>query len=296
MRTDKLNLKLKAKMGERTKKILVKVLHPFRNNFILFNVSNRVKVNQVNLNYWDEADNLGDTLTPVIVSYMLKKKDIAVDKRIPQSKHLYAVGSILTAGIQDTTVWGSGILNPKLLYRIENRKLDIRAVRGPLTQVVLTDYGYETPLVYGDPAILMPEIYNPEKVEHKCKFGLVTHKDYNLNKSVVDESILDDILQIDIKTRDYKKFIRDLLSVDIVISSSLHGIILAEAYGVPAILLQPQVDAFKYYDYYYSTGRLSFPIAKTVEKALKTTPAALPNNLEQLRSDLKKSFPYDLYY
>lgn len=42
-----------------------------------------------------------------------------------------------------------------------------------------------------------------------------------------------------------------------VYSSSLHGIILAEAYGVPAVMFRSydkSVD-FKYLDYYASTGR-----------------------------------------
>ena len=39
----------------------------------------------------------------------------------------------------------------------------------------------------------------------------------------------------------------------LVISSSLHGIILAETYGIPAILLMDKVtnNMFKYNDYYY---------------------------------------------
>ena len=62
MRTDKLNLAIKKVLGESSKKMLTKCLFPFRNDFILFNISNRAKDRQVNLNYWDESNNLGDTL------------------------------------------------------------------------------------------------------------------------------------------------------------------------------------------------------------------------------------------
>ena len=156
MRTDKLNLAIKRVLGEKTKKILIHLLYPFRNNFLLFNISNMAIENTVNLNYWDESNNLGDTLAPIIVEYMLSLKGLTSDKRIDSKKHLYAVGSVLTAGIQDATVWGSGVLNSKITYRLNNRKLDIRAVRGPFTKAVLEDYGYDVPEVYGDPAILMP--------------------------------------------------------------------------------------------------------------------------------------------
>lgn len=103
-----------------------------------------------------------------------------------------------------------------------------------------------------------------------------------------------DILNIDICTSDYREFVNKLTSVEIVISSSLHGIILAESYGVKAILLKPTKDYLKYYDWYYSTGRYSFPIANNIEDAFNIVPAPLPD-LDVLRKQLLDVFPYDLY-
>lgn len=290
MRTDKLNLAIKKVLGESSKKMLTKCLFPFRNDFILFNISNRAKDRQVNLNYWDESNNLGDTLSPVVVNYMLEQRNIKPDIKVKEKKHLYAIGSVLTAGIQDATVWGSGILNAKLTYRLEKRKLDIRAVRGPVTRTILMDYGFNVPEVYGDPAILMPEIYKAVPSKNKKKYGLITHKDYMLNEKYEE----DKVIRLNICTDDYRDFLDQLVSVDIVISSSLHGIILAESYGVPAVLLKPQIDIVKYYDYYYSTGRISFPMAESIKQAMLVKPAELPE-LDELREKLKKEFPYDLY-
>ena len=115
----------------------MKGLFPFRNRFMLFNVTNFAKKDRVNLDYWLESDNLGDTLTPVIVNHLLSKKKIDSDKKVHGIKHLFAVGSVITAGIQDGTVWGSGILNARLGYRLKGRKLDIRSVRGPFTRTYL---------------------------------------------------------------------------------------------------------------------------------------------------------------
>lgn len=294
MRTDKLNLKIKSILGKNAKKILVKIMFPMRNSFILFNFSNKAKDNQVNLNYWDESHNLGDTLSPVVVNHMLDLKGIKPETRVNGKKHLYAVGSVLTAGIQDATVWGSGILNASLLYRLEKRKLDIRAVRGPITRAMLLDYGYDVPEIYGDPAILMPEVYTPSQIVKKSKFGLITHKDYDNSKAMERLESDSDILGLNICTDDYKGFLDNLCSVETVISSSLHGIILAESYGIKAILLKPQIDIVKYYDYYYSTGRTEFPIANTIDAAKKVSPAELPN-LSMLKQQLKAAFPYDIY-
>lgn len=289
MRTDRLNLRFKKILGENEKKFLIFLLYPFRNKFILFNVSNRAKPNRINIDYWSESDNLGDTLGPLIVRYMLDKKNINPETEVEGCVHLYSVGSILTAGIQDATVWGSGVLNSQIIYRLKNRTLDVRAVRGPLTKAVLEDYGFLVPEVYGDPAILMPEIYSPTNREKKTKFGLVLHKD-----EFTDENQDKDLLVINIKTSNYRKFIDELVSVEVLISSSLHGIILAEAYGIPSVLLKPQKDMFKYYDYYLGTGRLSFPIATSIEEAMNTTPAPIPD-FEKIASTLKDMFPYDIY-
>lgn len=294
MRTDKLNLKLKQIMGGRVKKLLVKLLFPWRNKFILFNISNRAKNNRVNLDYWSESKNLGDLLSPIIVDYMLSLKHISPNKEISERKHLYAVGSVLTSGIQDATVWGSGVLNASLTYRLEKRKLDVRAVRGPFTRAVLIDYGYEVPEIYGDPAILLPEVYTPEETAKKYKYGFIFHKDYELAEEALQSVNKDDYIILDICTDDYKSFINRLSSVETIVSSSLHGIILAESYGVKAVLLKPQVDILKYYDYYYSTGRLKFPIAEDLRSALSSVPAELPD-FTSLRNGLKASFPYDIY-
>ena len=290
MRTDKLNLAVKSILGDGVKKILIKVLFPWRNNFILFNVSNRAQNNRVNIDYWDESNNLGDTLSPIIVEYMLKQQGLSLTQNVSGKKHLYAVGSVLTAGIQDATVWGSGVLNAKLTYRLEKRKLDVRAVRGPVTRAILMDYGYSVPEIYGDPAIIMPEIYKAVPLKNRKKYGLITHKDYILNEKYEEN----EIARLNICTDDYQDFLNRLVSVDVVISSSLHGIILAETYGVPAILLKPQVDIIKYYDYYYSTGRINFPIAESIEQAMLIKPAELPE-LDDIRKKLKMSFPYDIY-
>jgi pyruvyltransferase len=120
----------------------------------------------------------------------------------------------------------------------------------------------------------------PKNVEKQYTCSVVKH---------MSDHTKTNLHEIDILTNDYSFFIDELVASEFVISSSLHGIILSEAYGIPCVLYLPKDTnntLFKYEDYYYSTGRYDFPVAKTIEEALKTTPPELPD----LRELQKKSF------
>ncbi len=245
--------------------------------------------------------NLGDYLGGVIINELLSRKGIDINKDIPEKKHLFAVGSNILGSkekgnYQDATIWGSGcLMNPskraRFFQKLSQRHLDIRAVRGPLTREVLLELGHDCPERYGDPAILMPIIYSPE-VEKKRKY-IVIPQFYNELK--FREGHPDEYM-ISMNTSDYKFVIDEIVSSEMVYTSSLHGIILAEAYGIPAVFfrgLSKSID-FKYKDYYSSTGRYDVSMVDTFEKALTITPPALPE-LNFLQQGLLDCFPYDLW-
>ena len=241
--------------------------------------------------------NLGDSLGEVIIRFLLSQKGIDLDAPVTQTKHLNCVGSNIFGSYQDATIWGSGAFpyHPSksmlLCQKLSRRKLDIRAVRGPLTREILIKLGFQCPNIYGDPAILMPLIYKPVKEK--------TY-DYLVIPQFVDEKNFRTAhpkeRMVSMNTDDYKSVIDIILSSEIVYSSSLHGIILAESYGTPAIFfrgLQKNCD-FKYLDYYYSTGRKDIIIAESFEEALTMKPLPLPD-FSKMRQDLLDSFPYDLW-
>ena len=61
-------------------------------------------------------------------------------------------------------------------------------------------------------------------------------------------------------------FVRALLGAERVVSSSLHGVILAEAYGIPATYLDSGngENRFKYDDYYAGHGPPEWRSGRTV--------------------------------
>lgn len=279
-------------MEIKMKNILYRVM--MRNKYTLN--GEKVLPKKVNLEYWNGSKNLGDCLAPVIYSWMLKNKGLSADEKMQNTIHLTTVGSIL--GIEkypfDAVVWGSGIHKLECISTLTRynyiKKMDIRAVRGPVTQYILKYCGYDCPEIYGDPAILMPLIYPHSDRCTDGKISLVRHF-----KST-DTYLPKDINKIDIKTTDYKYFIDEICSSKKVISSSLHGIILAESYGVPAIFFQDNMDRelLKFYDWYYSTGRKNIKIAYSLEEAIEMEAMPLPE-LSRMRNDLIKTFPYDIW-
>ena len=253
--------------------------------------------------YNGQPNNLGDSLGKEIIKYLLDKKGIDINVWIHKRKHFFCVGSNIIGGrdsgiYHNATIWGSGVMfSPgRLRYYLQKfsrRKLDIRAVRGPLTREVLQELGHHCPEVYGDPAILMPLLYTPLENVGKRRKNCVICQFYHEKKFREDHPTE---YVISMNTDDYRKVIDEIVSSEIVYSSSLHGIILAETYGVPAVFfrgLSKEID-FKYNDWYQSTGRYDVRLSDSFQQALSEIPPPLPD-LSTLQKGLLDTFPYDLW-
>lgn len=261
--------------------------------FIFGNLLKPIKRNKINLFYWEymlSQNNVGDYLSKIL--YELIVKDLNLNtKRYIETKKIAIIGSILQILHKGTVVWGSGSLTDYLNTNGNSDFLDIRAVRGPLTKKLLDRKNINCPTVYGDPAILLPLFYNPP-LEKKNPYLIIPHHaSIDFYKQQGEKNIAETL------TNDWIGFINQIIASEFVISSSLHGIILAESYSIPAIFLDDGrvENIFKYMDYYASTNRLTFKRAKTVKEALSIGPNILPDNLDSLRMGLLKSFPFDLF-
>ena len=264
-----------------------------RDTCIFYNEKYLVEAGRVNVHYWRREDggrNLGDDLSPVVVEWCRKRYGLPEKRKDWHTAQLYAIGSILGFGCQNATIWGSGLLMPS--YEAKRMlcyaDVDVRAVRGPLTREYLIKYGKQCPAVYGDPAVLLPLIYMPQNGRKSYPVSVIWHF---MQRRKVPEGVH----LIDIQTDDYEMVIDEISASERIVSSSLHGIILAEAYGVPAVYFQENGTVpFKFRDYYYSTGRTEIPVAKTLEEAFTITPAALPD-LKEMQALLLDTFPQDLW-
>jgi len=157
--------------------------------------------------------------------------------------HFLAVGSILTYCDPKSIVWGTGFLSQE--DKLAHKPARICAVRGPLTREMLLDQGAECPEIYGDPVLLMPRYYKPE-IKKRHKLGAVLHWSNTDLAWKFKNPILPNLPAYG--------FIDRILECDRIISSSLHGMIIAHAYGIPAeqMALGPEHYQFKFDDFYQS--------------------------------------------
>ena len=219
---------------------------------------------KIPLFYWSSVkfeskmkENYGDLLSKYIVEKISAEKVKWVHPkkqpwyRFDKTNYL-GIGSILAHASKNSIVWGSGIIDQN--HPIE--KADFRAVRGPKTRERLLALGYKCPEIYGDPALLLPKYFNP-KVEKKYKVGIVPH--YVDFEGVTRQfRNQEEIIVIDMLTKDIESTTREILSCEKIISSSLHGLIVAHAYGIPAAWVQFSDkifgDGIKFRDYFLSVG------------------------------------------
>lgn len=202
-----------------------------------------------------KGNNLGDALNTWLMQKVTGYR-CNVRKKDGKGVNYSFIGSMMPTLINDETiVFGAGVAHPEKPLKAKPYK--VCSVRGPITRDYLLRNGVKCPEVYGDPALLLPKYYNPT-VEKRYKYGLIPHWQ-SLSYPCLDKFRDDpDIAIIDF--RNYKSIeatLDLLLSCENIISESLHGLIIAEAYCIPnvwAYIQHGQMNS-KYHDFFLSIGR-----------------------------------------
>lgn len=190
--------------------------------------------------------NFGDILTPLV----LESYGYQVNHAAQEEADYIMVGSIARIATARHTVLGTGIMTASPALSPEARWI---WVRGPRTRRAVLASGGKCPEVYGDPALLLPKIIAPAK-EKKYKIGITPHYvDYDwVKKNYPNHNV------INLINADPKSVIEQITECDTIISSSLHGIIAAHAYGIPAAWVRFSDglagDDTKFYDHHEAMG------------------------------------------
>ena len=216
----------------------------------------KTEVNPSLIYFWSKRPNFGDYLAPFVVEQLSGRRPVNVrGLDIIGSETVYGIiGSILH---HDTPVplelWGPGFVRPTDSFRVRPRK--IHAIRGPLSRQRCLEQGIDCPPIYGDPAFLVPHWVEPQR-SRSFRVGIVPHyRDMPILK-MLDLSSRSEIKIIDPGRRPVS-VINDIACCDTILSSSLHGLVIAIAYGIPCKWIAfEKIDGggFKYKDMFSSLG------------------------------------------
>ncbi|NNL83750.1 MAG: polysaccharide pyruvyl transferase family protein [Winogradskyella sp.] len=267
--------------------------------------------NRIRLFWWNEKklqnkskENYGDLLSKYLVEKISNKTVVWArpSKGLLSnwiSPTYLAIGSIIVHAARNSIVWGSGIVSKE----DDVKQATFLAVRGPQTRDHLLKLGYTVPEVYGDPAILLPDYYNPS-IEKRYGIGIIPHySDYELVRGYYSKN--SDIHLISLMTNDVEETTNELLKCKRIVSSSLHGVIVAHAYGIPAVWQKFSNNLFgddiKYKDYFESVGIKPYdsdiktqPLTKSEIDTLFEEKSSLPDmeQIHKLSKGLMKACPF----
>ncbi|MDA7759030.1 polysaccharide pyruvyl transferase family protein [Amylibacter sp.] len=208
--------------------------------------------------------NFGDELSPEIVSFVSGRRV----RRVSRNQcDLIAIGSILDkqCSLQNkfqnkirliisrpVFVWGSGLISDKQKRKPAFIPL---ALRGKLTKNNLS-LGPELDIPLGDPALFVSQM-----ICHKlkrCGIGIVPHYTDKGHPLISYFNNIPNVKIIDVE-RGGSEVCREIASCDFILSSSLHGLVIADAFNIPnyQIRLFDKLKGrnFKFRDYHTALNR-----------------------------------------
>jgi pyruvyltransferase len=204
------------------------------------------------LKQFTQVPNAGDAASHFVVSRLLQTDVQVIGPGEATSENLLAIGSILHWADSKSIIWGTGFISRDAPLRA--RPASILAVRGHLTRLRLVEMGIECPNLVGDPGVLISDFVPPAK--QRDRVGLVPHF-VDMNSDFVSRAREQGLMIID-PGSPLLEYLAALTSCKQILSSSLHGLIFAHAYGIPAcwVTISDKVvgQGYKFFDYYSAIG------------------------------------------
>ena len=208
--------------------------------------------------------NLGDALSPVMVA-LLSGTQVAHNAHDATTTRMAAVGTIaqhLKGG--DVSVWGTGSsryintgVGVERIPFIPDRatRYRIHATRGPVSRALIGEENAVGAPVFGDPVWALPRFYDP-KVEKKWEIGVIVHLSDLADRSLdalpreayeryhIPADFEGSVHIINtltaVSAASMREKLDEILACKRLVSTSLHGMVFAESYGIPCLYFSPR--------------------------------------------------------
>lgn len=242
--------------------------------------------------------NFGDYLSPLIVEAVSGRP---VKYASLKEADMMAIGTILANehkakryGFKRRIhVWGSGCGQPDERFSARHY---YHAVRGKETvQRVL---GQPVIPALGDPGLLAEMLVKRTMQKHH-KIGFVAHYVDRDRPEAAAFAAMDGVHPINVYDEP-REVLRQIAACELIVSSSLHGLVVADAYGVPNIrvrLSHGLIDELKFDDYYSAFNLLApSPLASEKLGSVAVMPEQIADGysrpgLAGIQTELIKHFP-----
>ena len=186
--------------------------------------------------YFQRVRNIGDAIAPYLLEDVTGHPTISA--RSTDLPYILSIGSLLQTCTPQSFVWGTGLIHPSTGTGSPDATR-ILAVRGKLTYAELLRNRVnikDVPL--GDPGILIPGLLAGNgSVADRIPLGLVPHyfdRDHPFFLQAADDP---SVKVLDV-CNSAEVFFGEMASCAAIASSSLHGLIFAEALGIPTLWLE----------------------------------------------------------
>ena len=251
---------------------------------------------KLKLHWASSKPNFGDWLSPIIAKHLSGR---AIEHSSIDKCDLLAIGSLLQRAKEgflkrQINVWGSGFIEDQ---KLKKSKHLYHAVRGKKSSSLLKN---KTIDCFGDPGLLIDQVY--KKSSTTKTLGIVPHyKDQNnpviqqLSQTVTN-SVIVDVFEPP------EEVIRQISQCEYIVSSSLHGLIMADTYQIPNQWIEVsnhvRGNGWKFYDY-YSVFDIITPNAMQLSEANLSLESIITHigdyqrtGLDSVKEALTNSFPF----
>jgi pyruvyltransferase len=195
--------------------------------------------------WWNEVPNLGDVLGPMVL------RSLGFEVIWTGSHYAeWIVGGSVLERFPDrpVTVWGSG------RFSLSRPKPDLSqarvlALRGDLTARNVSGLDHDPAL--GDPGLLADRLVKRSRTPDRAEVIVPHWSDGTMARLYPDHPVVD-------VTGDPMMALQQIADASGVIASSLHGIVLADAFGLPRRWepCSACIPPFKFYDYASTVGSI----------------------------------------
>jgi hypothetical protein len=194
--------------------------------------------------WWEAKKNFGDLLTPVI----LRRLGVLAVRAEIDSAQVVGVGSLLQQLPQEFSgvLWGTG--------QIADEPLDLPGVRAVALRGELTRERLGGPAVIalGDPGLLVRRFVSPRR--KRFDLGVVVHFSHEADGELtaIPREGAGRVRFIGVRRRPLA-VAADVAECRTILTSSLHGLIMADAFGIPALWVRTSTPLyghdFKFWDH-----------------------------------------------